>query len=864
MVEKQRPRSGSKYSLKPQIAAALSALPPLGYKAPPSLIGEKTTSPDVLALRARNYTKAYKTLSVKDWNSYVVFGIHQFASPSKYLATRDSESQQECNLRLGRYYRLHLEHNAPVDKFLMAKIGDIEAALQMSFPGYFDMTVVEMDEYLHNINSEDLQDDPTEEIELSPLQNIDNSKPDAEMFNVAYGDLPMTDMPEIRLSSNDSPSTTFLPISQDFETVGNSVPPTKEFPAILKPTPMLEQDSPSATIPRSPSKGAPKKLISTVEVPDAKGPTMKVSDPVRIEARWAPKDFHALKASTALMYTRLAPLLSTFNTQHSWMIEWQTDQLAKEQTISPSQLSKFLGIRIVPVTAQQCFYFSFRVNATGKQLVQVLQSKEQKNAKRGEHLTFDPSYIPASQGETVFIGDILLKDASVTHRNQYLKYLRSDVLSADVPAFDLKMRHKDPAGHKTPILTVRCGKSVAVQVAQALSASLNGEGSNPEIFISRMALGANQIAKGEHEKIYKVHHDYLSDVVFIPFTASRRIDLNVIEHLESGETVTRSPRQWAKSLVDNDGNSLEVDLENGTIDGSAVLITPSASYQQTILELQKYWQRQNPALATATKLYSDTVLDDPDIPMTVFTRNIDTILAKKIKKPNPSVNSEDAATFLSPESSITGATSKSSKGPIAWKTPLQETMQRHEYHKASRKANRIQTRDQQQQQRIAHLEAQIASMSAANSKTSSTTEQQSKRSHSRASHTSSQLSGNSPTLTIASAHARLDGIETAVLSIQSMLTTLTVGTSTTRPSSTSPQSAPTSEWPSIIPPTKHSTSMKGIQLFPSTGGRNNTVALSLLSTPIKKNHPKRRKPTASPDLCLQDNESMGSSGEGSF
>jgi hypothetical protein len=64
------------------------------------------------------------------------------------------------------------------------------------------------------------------------------------------------------------------------------------------------------------------------------------------------------------------------------MIEWQTDQLAKEQTISPSQLSKFLGIRIIPVTAQQCFYFSFRVNATGKQLVQVLQSKEQKNAKR--------------------------------------------------------------------------------------------------------------------------------------------------------------------------------------------------------------------------------------------------------------------------------------------------------------------------------------------------------------------------------------------------------------------------------------------------------------------------------------------------
>jgi hypothetical protein len=156
------------------------------------------------------------------------------------------------------------------------------------------------------------------------------------------------------------------------------------------------------------------------------------------------------------MYTRLALLLSTFNTQHSWVIEWQTDQLATEQIISPSQLSKFLSIRDLPVSAQQCFYFSFRVNATGKHLVQVLQSKEHKKKKRGKNLTLDPSFIPAHQGKLIFIGDILLKDASVTHRIHYLKYLRSDVLSATAPAFDTKMRHKDPA-EKT-ILTVLCGK----------------------------------------------------------------------------------------------------------------------------------------------------------------------------------------------------------------------------------------------------------------------------------------------------------------------------------------------------------------------------------------------------------------------
>jgi hypothetical protein len=67
-----------------------------------------------------------------------------------------------------------------------------------------------------------------------------------------------------------------------------------------------------------------------------------------------------------------------------------------------------------------------------------------------------------------------------------------------MPAFDLKIRHKDPSGVKTQILTGRCGRQVATKVAQALSTALNGEGTNPEIFISRLALGANQIVRGDH------------------------------------------------------------------------------------------------------------------------------------------------------------------------------------------------------------------------------------------------------------------------------------------------------------------------------------------------------------------------------
>jgi hypothetical protein len=850
------------------------------------LIGGKTMSPDVLALRARNYAKAYKMLSVKDWNSYATLGLQQFASPSKYLKVRDSETENERHLRLGRYYRLHLENHTPVDKFLMSQIAGIEIALKISFPGYFDMSVVEMNEYLHNLSHEDLAD-PDEEYAFSPPTDIDDSPNEADMpgaVNTDPNSMDMDDVPTETKSvpTKDPPSS--LPVSPSIfsqEPMPSGLTPTTQdftdadassAPLLSTCTSGKSESAPvnssapgSTTNSRKASSEKPSKTLTTPTDP-VQGLTqpVEVTHPVRIEARWAPKDFHALRASTAKMYIRLAPILSCFNNPHSWLIEWQTDQLAPTPDVSSSQLSKFMSIREVPVLAQQCFYFSFRVNATGKQLVQVLQSQVLKQTKRGENLTLDPSFIPSHQGELVNIGDILLKDASVTHRTRYLKYLRSEVLPNDTPMFDLKLRHKDPAGQKTPILTVRCGKSVAVSVAQTLSTALNGEGTNPEIFISRLALGANQVAKGEHEQIYKVHHDYLADVKFIPFTASRMIDRQVIEHLASGETVTRTPRQWAKSLTDSNGQSLEVDLEQGTSDGSAVLITPSASHSQVLVELNKYWQRQNPALATATKLYTDTVLDDPDIPMTVFTRNIETILAKKIKKSTPSVVSEEATTFLSPESSITGTTSKSSKGPIAWKVPLQETMHRHGYTNVQKQASRLATRDLAQKHRIAALEAQLASLNSANSKTSSTTEQRSHRSQSRTSQASSQLSGNSPALTIASAHARLDGIETAVQSIHTLLSTLTARVHIPAPPTDNESSTTHSstEWPSI----SRNTTMTGVQLFPSdTDNRSSSslVVLSPLRTPTKTNPSKRRKPTASPDLRLTYNGSMGSSGEGS-
>ena len=248
----------------------------------------------------------------------------------------------------------------------------------------------------------------------------------------------------------------------------------------------------------------------------------------------------------------------------------------------------------------------------------------------------------------------------------------------------------------------------------------------------------------------------MADVVYLPFLSSKHIDLPIIEHLDSGEQLTRTPRQWAKSLIDSDGQSLEVDMENGYSEGEVVLILPSASLESATRELQKYCQRQNPILMNAERFYSASVLADPDIPLTVFTKNIDTILAKKIKR---STLSSVSASSLSPASSITGLTSKTSKSSIAWQIPLQSSLptlfdnaQKGPAQVDSKKPSspKASVRELAQQRRIAALEAQIASMSAGNS---------------RASGDKSQLSGNSPN-SLAPAHARLDGIESVVLNIQ--------------------------------------------------------------------------------------------------
>ena len=95
MVENQRPRSGSRYSLNPLTAAVLDAIPPLGYKRPPPLIGSNTVTHAHRLLRAKKYAQAYKSITIPEWNAYIAFGFQQFDSPAKYFAQCNAETPDE-------------------------------------------------------------------------------------------------------------------------------------------------------------------------------------------------------------------------------------------------------------------------------------------------------------------------------------------------------------------------------------------------------------------------------------------------------------------------------------------------------------------------------------------------------------------------------------------------------------------------------------------------------------------------------------------------------------------------------------------------------------------------------------------------
>ena len=166
----------------------------------------------------------------------------------------------------------------------------------------------------------------------------------------------------------------------------------------------------------------------------------------------------------------------------------------------------------------------------------ILQSKALASVKKVEALHFEPITVPVTQGDIVHASDILLKDATVTHRAHYKSFLSKFKLPADMPEFDIKLRHKDPLGVKALILIIRCGTTVATKVAEILCKTLNGQGESTEIFISKLGLGASKISRETLTSLYGKHHSFVRNCVHLPFKTARNIDSIRTEYFDDGSS----------------------------------------------------------------------------------------------------------------------------------------------------------------------------------------------------------------------------------------------------------------------------------------------------------------------------------------
>ena len=210
----------------------------------------------------------------------------------------------------------------------MQTISAVETALAQSHPGFFDMSLQDMDLYLLGLKKSATK---STSMDIAPdTITTELSAPSFEKATLSH--LQESNLTNQHVTYQESPDEAM--ITQD-DTPFSPVKPTK------------------LSKPQHDSEGNP--FISTADVDSSKSKATKhsstrakrrtvIKNVVRVETRWAPKDFNELRSSSEKMYGRLAPILSCFNNDHSRIMEWQTNQMEATPDLDQTQPSKYLSI----------------------------------------------------------------------------------------------------------------------------------------------------------------------------------------------------------------------------------------------------------------------------------------------------------------------------------------------------------------------------------------------------------------------------------------------------------------------------------------------------------------------------------------
>jgi hypothetical protein len=107
MVKPKRPGKPTPYTLPPAIEAFLELPLGPGFAAVPALFDAESIEKSTLQLRRTFYFDALNVMTKADWNLYIYFGFQQFANPLEYLKCVNQVTEEEGEICVYRYFRLH-------------------------------------------------------------------------------------------------------------------------------------------------------------------------------------------------------------------------------------------------------------------------------------------------------------------------------------------------------------------------------------------------------------------------------------------------------------------------------------------------------------------------------------------------------------------------------------------------------------------------------------------------------------------------------------------------------------------------------------------------------------------------------------
>jgi len=296
---------------------------------------------------------------------------------------------------------------------------------------------------------------------------------------------------------------------------------------------------------------------------------------LRITVKWKPSNYDELsedinqwnyEATDLIHY-----LLSTAT--DSVIYPWKTAPGAATAIpfidLTPDILSTFLGKRTLPISASKTFIFSFRLCLpVGPS--KWLKHPDTKRNLAHHHVELSISNASSDSGDITTAGYIFFKHPTFTQRFFYLKELRRKLPPA-TPFFDISLLRKTPTGRTVPHLIVKCGENHVGALTEILSTYLDG--TETSVFLGRLLI--SKMETDEVDAVFQTHADFITSIRCLSLSpVIQNLDRVRTEYRNDGN-ILRTARMWAKTLTDEDGNSLKCDAENGGDNQRAQLLVPA-------------------------------------------------------------------------------------------------------------------------------------------------------------------------------------------------------------------------------------------------------------------------------------------------